>query len=351
MKTKDFFKRLIGQPTSDEQRRTEKEARREAKRQQKQAEKMAAKEQQRQAEAAKVAAILEAERQVIREYEAEAAKPGFDPRIPHPSINHNQKPTGNYQDYYTRFVSEFLLRYLPSLLEIARYQPGQQDFSMLDYGCGLGRLGFAFSQYFGTRMDRRYFGYEVHPTACEFMQRTYASYPNTRFFGDAIKLEDSYVELQEKADSASHERIDAAQVNLRDRISDKLDLQFSGSVFTHMYRHAIVHVLKEFSALMKPTGVCVNTWLIVDDLAAASLRCGLADRALPYESEKDGFLYYLQDNPLMCTAYRLDALKAIYAEAGHEIIDIRWGKWSGRTPTQDFSWQDAVISRPIRTSV
>ena len=353
MKTRDIVRKLLGKPTSDERRRAEKAVAREQKASA-QAEAKAAKNAERQS-----LAQTEERRQqkvqasIVAAYEAEAAAPGFDLRFPHPVQNYNQKPCASYIEYKDVFAREAVMRQLPALLQICGYQERQPDFAMLDYGCGLGRLAYAFSSYFGDQAGRRYFGYQVHPEALEFLKKAYAAYPNVSVFGDPIQLDDSYVEIHEQETTSLNnevKRIPAEAVRLTPGVDRSLDLQFSSSVFTHMYRPGIVHVLKEVTGLMKPGGLCVNTWLVVDRLAATALRCGLADRALPFENSEQGFLYYREGNPLMCTAYRLEAIQAIYAEAGHEIVDILWGHWSGRQPTHQFSRQDAVISRPRSTS-
>jgi len=350
MKAKDALRKLVGFPTSEERRQAEKKKERELIQRVQKAEKTrVAKEREKAQKNQK--SVEDLQLRVIEDYEADARRPDFDARIPHPALNYNQKPCQSYAVYKDVFAREALLRQLPALLGLGGYAPGK-DFTLLDYGCGLGRLAYAFTSFFhpATQGSHHYYGYEVHPKALAFLQDAYRIYPNVTVFGEPIAVEDSYVEIHEGERSEAEEgpeRIGATQVRLGSRIGRPVDVQFSSSVFTHMYRPAIVSVLKEIATLMKPGGVCVNTWLVVDQLADASLRCGLADRALPFENKEEGFLYYLENNPLMCTAYRLDAIKAIYAEAGHEIVDIRWGHWSGREPTHDFSRQDAIISRPL----
>ena len=287
-------------------------------------------------------------RKLIAEFETKSRKADFDRRIPHPEINYNQLASSSYQQYYQEYVSQSVLRELPELLKLASFSESSSDFAMLDYGCGLGRLAFAFTNFFGKTESRHYFGYEIHPSAYAFLANAYQDFPNTTFINDPLSLHDSYVEIQQKAPTSVPEsdRIEASQVNLQTRIKKKLDLQFSHSVFTHMYRESIIHILKEFNHLMKPEGICVNTWFIVDRFAQSALSCGLADRELPFEFEKEGFYTYLKDNPLMCTAYKLEQLTAIYKAAEHEILDIRWGTWTGRLPTHQLSYQDVVISKP-----
>jgi len=79
----------------------------------------------------------------------------------------------------------------------------------------------------------------------------------------------------------------------------------------------------------------------VDDFAQNALDSGAADRRLPIEV--GGVLTYSHSNPLVCTAFRLSEVERIYAEAGHEIQEILYGSWSGRS--NGVTYQDIVISK------
>ena len=287
--------------------------------------------------------------QLIVDWNRSKKRQKLDPRIPHPLVNYNQKASSSYKEYYSGFVAATCLRELPALLKIANHKKSQDEFSLLDFGCGLGRLGFAFSDFFGKDLQRQYIGYEIHPEAYAFLKNAYKDYPNMTFLTNQIDLNDSYVELQQvgriKGSPERKKTIAAKDIVLSDRVGKKVDLQFSHSVFTHMYSQPITEILKDITKLIKPDGYCVNTWLLVDQFAESSLRCGLTDRQLPYQ--RDGFYTYSKDNPLLCTAYKFDIMEDIYKKAGHKILDIQWGTWSGRTPAQTFTYQDVVISQPI----
>ena len=110
-----------------------------------------------------------------------------------------------------------------------------------------------------------------------------------------------------------------------------------------MWPEDIAHVLRQFSLVMRPGGLCINTWLMVDDFARYILKCDLADRKLPHRV-RDALTYSL-DNPLTCAAYEETTVRGIYRDAGHEIIDLLPGSWSGRD--NGVHYQDIVISRPI----
>lgn len=273
----------------------------------------------------------------------------IDPRIPPPAINYNVKPTVRFSDYRDAFTSDACARELPALLQIGTLDRQHKSFSMLDYGCGLGRLAFAFTEEFGADPSHRYYGHEVHPEAYAFLTEAYRSFPNTRFLSEKIHLLESYVEIGQQAGAqpADPTRIDPTQVRLASKLDALVDLQFSHSVFTHMRRAPIVHVLQEMAGCVKRTGVCVNTWLVVDDFADRAMANGTADRVLPHEI--DGFRTYSLENPLVCAAYPIETIQEIYREAGHDVVSIEYGRWSGRTPTQDFTYQDVVISKPTRS--
>ena len=103
----------------------------------------------------------------------------------------------------------------------------------------------------------------------------------------------------------------------------------------------VVETIKRFRPIAARDAIFVNTWLIVDDFAQDALNLGLTDRRLPIEV--GGILTYSDSNPLVCTAFRLREVERIYAEAGHEIQEILYGSWSGRT--NGVTYQDIVISK------
>jgi hypothetical protein len=89
-----------------------------------------------------------------------------------------------------------------------------------------------------------------------------------------------------------------------------------------------------------------NTWLIIDDESRYSLALGIADRTLPIDC--GDYLTYSKTNPLVCTAYKIEAVRNLYASAGLEILKIERGAWRGgaaKNPANHY--QDMVVSRRI----
>ncbi len=280
--------------------------------------------------AARVASRLD------RAYRAYSATAQFDSRIPPPGINYNQAKCRTLEEYIDLFRRDACAKELPFLIDKCGLAP---DSTILDYGCGLGRLAYAASNFLSAG---GYVGYEPNQQALRFLESAYRKHPGFRFLGEELKGDDDYVGLQLGA--ASSTGVAATDVDLSGFDGLAANAQYSSSVFTHMWIPAIEKVLRSLRAAMAPGGVCVNSWLIVDSFAAYGMRCGIADRALPHEV--NGALTYSLDNPLVCTAYRLDAVRDAYRRAGHEVLEILWGKWSGRQDHNGVHYQDLVVSRP-----
>jgi SAM-dependent methyltransferase len=276
-------------------------------------------------------------KRLMREYRAYSRSPQFDPRIPPPALNYNQGACDSLAGYIREFTENASARELPFLVTHAGLRP---ESTILDYGCGLGRSAYAASNFLTTG---RYFGYEPNPEALAFLKAAYAGRPNFQFLGDELRLDDDYVGLQRGKKSASG--IDAAQIDLSALEGLNIDIQISNSVFTHMWIPAIENVLRQTCKIVGQSGICVNSWLIVDSFAEQGMKTGIADRVLPYEV--NNALTYSLENPLVCTAYRLQDVTDLYRRCGHEIIEICWGSWSGRSEHNNANYQDLVISRPI----
>ena len=277
-----------------------------------------------------------AARRLARQYRQYASSPDFDPRIPPPEINYNQDASKSLQEYIRKFRHDSCSRELPFLAEKAGLTPAS---TVLDYGCGLGRFAFAASNFLTSG---RYVGYEPNQRALRFLKSAYAARSNFSFRGEELHGAEDYVGIQ--LGYASSGGVSASAIDLTDLNGLNADVQYSSSVFTHMWIPAIENVLAAFRGVMAGQGTCVNSWLIVDSFAEYGMRCGIADRTLPHEV--NGALTYSLHNPLLCTAYRLEQVRDIYQRGRHEILEICWGAWSGRQKHNSAHYQDLVISRP-----
>ncbi|MGH9877676.1 MAG: class I SAM-dependent methyltransferase [Nitrososphaerales archaeon] len=254
--------------------------------------------------------------------------------IPSPWINYNQTPSKYLSEYVRNFKERACLKELPFLIDLGL----KEDSILYDYGCGLGRLAYAASKFLGK--NGKYIGYEPNAQALSFLKKAYCGRDNFKFYGEELSLEEDYVAVQlGKSRSGGKKSID---IKPQEHLGRVVDIQYSSSVVTHMWMESISRLLENLNYVVKPDGYCVNTWLIIDDFAKYTLECRLADRALPHIVR--GAYTYSLENPLVCTAYDLDSVRNAYVKAGHEMVKILWGSWSGRGNVVHY--QDIVVSRP-----
>lgn len=262
--------------------------------------------------------------------------PPLEAKIPPEKVNYNHGTVTSRAEYIRTFKEDACLRELPFLMDRCGLTPQS---ALLDYGCGFGRLAYAASNYLSDQ--GAFFGYEPNQAALNFLRAAYADRPNFRFAGPPLPFEEDYVAVRYGTRPASSETVAATELDLS-FVNRAIKAQWTSSVFSHMWAAPIIRVLESIGRLMDRDGLCVNTWICIDEFAAYALRCGVADRALPFRI--NGAHSSSESNPLACTGYELSTVREIYEKAGHRIEDILWGKWSGRE--NGVIYLDVIISRP-----
>lgn len=267
------------------------------------------------------------------------------PKIPSPQVNYDHVVKNSkisaYRQHYVReamlYEAPFIINQFQQLYGNAHDEP----LRLLDYGCGMGRLAYAFHQIYGEDFSQFvYYGYEIHPQAIEFLQTAYADMENFWFYGDEVRPTDRYFETQLSINKKC--QLSAEGIRLTAFENCMINVQYSMSVFAHMRRPAIINILREFARISLPGAIFINSWIIIDEISMASMRCRLANWYLPYEV--DGFFTCDLSHPLVCAAYRINDVRQMYEEAGHEIVGIKYGNWCGRAGNS-ISSEDIVISR------
>ena len=264
----------------------------------------------------------------------------FSPPIPMPSTNKNQVPTKNIDGYLDEYLSLKNTVY-PFLYETSQLNANS---ATLDFGCGFGTLASAY--YLAGNSSGSYYGYDTNPKAVRFCSNAYRNNNRFTFFGPKIDRTTNYVTNKRLTTAnEAYVRRKKAHPSSEDLAKllgqTKLSCQFSLSVFTHMWPEDAVQTLRGFREFSNGETTFINTWLVLDETAIAAVNLGSADRVLPIEV--GGVYTYSQLNPLVCTAYPIEKLRQVYLEAGHQIIDIKFGSWSGRN--NGVTYQDIVISK------
>lgn len=256
---------------------------------------------------------------------------------------------GKSQNGYVRQFSSYFIEYIfPYLLKNAREQGvSVKKLSVLDIGCGWAPLAIPFiifnksSSVGGS--GNRYLGIDIRKDAIDWLKQAYSGYDYVKFQLHAAAQEVDYVGAVH-AKTKTLGRSDGQETNFSIPNDFDANIQWSSSVFTHLTPEACLQALRSIKDNCLPNGIQVNTWLIVDAESKYSLGAKIADRELPIDC--GDFLTYSENNPLVCTAYKLEAIERMYLDAGLEIIRIDRGSWRGPSYQNNANhYQDIVISR------
>lgn len=259
-------------------------------------------------------------------YDALDRLQGADPLVPPRGINPNIGFTPRRAAYAREFIASGN-RTAEMLVTYAGLQSSQ---SVLDIGSGIGRVARALTAILAPPGE--YHGFDVDPKAVAWCRRAYRPCTNFTFSYAPV----GYVNVKGRAPIG-------AEAYVFPYPDAGFDVAFSVSVYTHLSRAVIDHYLAETSRVLRPGGVCVNTFFVIDEQAAAAMRSGRADRS--YVERAGG--EYLCDaaNPNLGIGLTPDVISAMHERHGLSVVSpVRFGTWSGRV-VESFVYQDVVVAR------
>ncbi|MFZ0497125.1 MAG: class I SAM-dependent methyltransferase [Methylocella sp.] len=130
---------------------------------------------------------------------------------------------------------------------------------------------------------------------------------------------------------------------------DSTDLIILQSVFTHMFPDEIVHYMKEFRRILKPTGRVWATFFIVHQGILDAIRNNAQTQYALSFQHPYGLGCYINflDEPRGAVAFEEDALKQVIELAGLTLAQpILWGAWSSQRPDPKCGQDSLVLMKP-----
>ena len=262
--------------------------------------------------------------------------PFRDPRIPPRMLNYNM----TYEDMagFGRFKNAFTRSALESEIPFLLSLGLNGEHSILDYGCGLGPMAYGFSE---TMETIQYLGVDVVERPMSYLAQAYDNNPNIEFAFLPIKSDHYAVEAITSGLDANTVPHDIARIPAED---NTFNFQYSSSVFTHMTEPEIIAALREIVRTVKPDGVLVNSWFVIDDAALDACKDGTADRMFPHR--ENGMYYSHADNIRMSVGFTLAAIERIHEASGLGLKKVMRGAWDGLDRVSGSpNYQDWTISR------
>ena len=218
--------------------------------------------------------------------------------------------------------------YLGVFRELCGLEPHE---SVLDIGCGIGRMAVPLTQYLGPR--GRYEGFDVVPEGIAWCrERIGPRYPNFRF---------QRVDLRN-----GHYNPKGAQLPSAFRFpydDSSFDFVFLTSVFTHMLPADVAQYLREMRRVMRSGGRALATFFLLDEESRSGVAAGRADIAPSQTLGRYGVRS--GESPESAVFYDEDYVLEMLEEAGFGRPGrIARGSWSGRDEYYDY--QDVVVFAP-----
>ncbi len=207
--------------------------------------------------------------------------------------------------------------------------------SVLEIGCGLGRIAFPLRYVLSPQGT--YEGFEICRYKVDFLDTFHQAYPNFGFTW---------------ADVANdHYNAGGAVLSEQYRFpyaNDTFDIVFAASVFTHLLPEASAHYFSEAARVLKPGGKCLFSFFVLDHYAKGHPRpLGFSNPVFnvdhPYGDHGSDFAVSDPKDPEAISAYSTKAIQRFADEAGlvldHKPVP---GLWAG-TADNWIGTQDLVV--------
>lgn len=199
--------------------------------------------------------------------------------------------------------------------------------SILDVGCGIGRLAVPLTRYLNK--EGRYEGFDIVKTGIDWCNKNIASnYPNFHFLW--VNLKNDLYNLSTRQESTSFQFPYPA---------NSFDSIVLTSVFTHMLPGDVKHYLSQINQVLRPEGKCLATFFILNEEIKAKMDNDKTEFNFKYPHEG----YYLMDPKVKeaNVAYEESFLYTLIDECGLKLTLLDRGRWTGHANSLDF--QDVVI--------
>ena len=221
-------------------------------------------------------------------------------------------------------------RLVECLIEIAGLTP---ESSVLDIGCGIGRLAVALTSHLGP--EGRYEGLDIVPSGIKWCTENITPrYPNLNFT------------LANVYNGEYNPGGDIAPTEYRLPYPDaSFDLVVLTSVFTHMLPAEKEHYVDEIARVLKPGGRCFATYLLLNQESLRLMEVGASDIRLKHAMGPCAVVD--EKVPELSVGYDENYVREVYERRGLSTEGgIYYGTWSGRKPSARASGlgQDLVLS-------
>lgn len=202
--------------------------------------------------------------------------------------------------------------------------------SVLDVGCGVGRMAVALTGRLNPQ--GRYEGFDIVPAEIEWCRKTISPrFPNFAF------------QVADILNQAYNPTGTMAAAAYRFPFADAtFDVVFLASVFTHMLPRDMEHYVAEISRVLKPGGRCAVSYYLLNDAARKNMAAGAG--MFDFHYEIDGSRVQSRETPESAVAYEEEHIRALFARFRLHLLEpVVYGTWS----LEKKQMQDILVAEKI----
>lgn len=206
------------------------------------------------------------------------------------------------------------------------------DSSILDIGCGIGRMTIPFTEYLSPK--GRYEGFDIVKMGIDWCTKNISSrYPNFNFKLIPLKNDLYRLDTDEKA----------AELKFPYE-NESFDFVFLTSVFTHMLPEDIENYISEIERVLRKDKKCFATFFILEEENEANSNLN-GSKKFPYDKGN----YALMDKSVKeaNVAYKKNYLFDLLKNHNFEVTNFIKGNWSGTQDSILNEHQDIIIFKKL----
>ena len=224
-------------------------------------------------------------------------------------------------------LREFKELGIQSLKVLMHYTSIRPDSSVLDIGCGYGRLAIPLTRFLSKQGS--YAGIDVMDDAIADCRRRICP-GNGNFRFEHVDVHNGLY---------NHDASLAVDEALRIFDNGEFDLVFMFSVFTHMMPDDVASYLAQIRRALKPGGQLLTTFFILSAYSRTAIERGSTRRS--FSHPRDSVFVDDENNPESAVAYPEDLLEQLVTASGLRHEHTFYGQWSGNR--WSLTGQDAVL--------
>jgi SAM-dependent methyltransferase len=225
-------------------------------------------------------------------------------------------------------VGTYLRMGRDSLAELRKFAYLKPEHSVLDVGCGYGRVAIHLSQFLSP--GSRYLGIDVVAKEIDWcIAHVTARYPN--FLFRHLNVRNS-VYNPSGSEAARDTRFPVPE-------GMQFDCAILFSVFTHMMPEDVAAYLKEISKYLRDGGVLFASFFLINPDSIRHMRAGRSN--FRFVEQPGGYFAHNLELHEGAIAFSEDVIWSMLSNAGFSRDKIVYGNWSGRRPAE--GGQDLVI--------